>query len=83
MSASYIRMWLLQAESNTEITGIHKVDIIKQILENLLPGIPILQHLYVGDKGEKTYLNSTRQFGIKKTSILRVNKRPIPICIIL
>lgn len=49
MSASYIRMWLLQAEYNTEITGIHKVDFIEQIPENLLPGIQKLQHLYVGD----------------------------------
>lgn len=49
MSASYIRMWLLQAEYNTEITGIHKVDFIKQIPENLLPGIQTLQHLFVGD----------------------------------
>lgn len=49
MSASYIRMWLLQAEYNTEITGIHKVDFIKQKPENLLPGIQTLQHLYVGD----------------------------------
>lgn len=50
MSASYKRAWLLQAEYNTEITGIHKkIDIIKQIPENLLPGIQTLQHLYVGD----------------------------------
>lgn len=53
MSASYIRMWLLQAEYNTEITGIHKLDFIKQIPENLLPGIQTLQHLYVGDLGKK------------------------------
>lgn len=46
-------MWLLQAEYNTEITGIHKVDFIKQIPENLLPGIQTLQHLYVGDLGKK------------------------------
>lgn len=48
-------MWLLQAEytCNTEITGIHKLDFIKQIPENLLPGIQTLQHLYVGDLGKK------------------------------